>query len=142
MSETSTEWWSRMIVAGLLGLLVVHLFSSCTVIHGNAQAGTYTLATLGGDVTGYAQTADGVTAEKMDNSTSFREGNSTLRQAVWAGAAKSVANGISKAWSGVAKSKEVTARAVDANATTVKTTAIAAETEQARIAAEAAAAAE
>jgi hypothetical protein len=136
-----TDIWADFI---LVCLILVCLFfgTSCTVIHGNASEGTYTYASLGGDASDYAQTATGVTASKLDNSTSFREGNSTLRQAVWAGALKSVASTASKAWSGVKKSEQVTARAVDANANATRQAAIAAKTEQARIAAEAAAAVE
>jgi hypothetical protein len=141
MTERSTNFWADFILVFLI-LLCLFFGTSCTVIHGNASEGTYTYASLGGDASDYAQTATGVTASKLDNSSSFREGNSTLRQAVWAGALKSVASTAGKAWSGVKKSEQVTARTVDTNATTVKTTAIAAETEQARIAAEAAAAVE
>lgn len=131
--RSDLHWWTCMIEGGLIVFAMLFCCTSCTVIHGNAQAGTYTLATVGGDVTGYAQTAEGVTAEKLDNSTSFREGNSTLRQAVWAGAAKSVANGLSKAWSGVAKSKEVTARAATAESAATERAAIAAEVEKTAI---------
>ena len=53
-------------------------------MHGNASKGTYLLATVGGDVKDYAQTAGGVTVASMDNSSSFRSASDTVRKLVYA----------------------------------------------------------
>lgn len=60
---------------------------SCTVINGNSQTGRYTYASIGGNVTGLEQTAEGVKAGGIDNEASFRELNKTIRGSILSGAA-------------------------------------------------------
>lgn len=86
------------------------LLASCTVIHGDRNKGTYTLATVGGDVTEMAQTAEGYTAASLDNSKSFKEVAAAAKAQIWAGALKSVASTAGSTYQGITKAKEGTAR--------------------------------
>ena len=121
-------------------LLVSGCHTSCTVISGNASKGTYSLATVGGDLKDYAQTAQGATVASVDNSTSFRHASDTVRRMVYATIAGSVLkNGIA-GWQSVTNTKtgaEVTKQAAT-EATKQTTINAQAATEQARISAEAA----
>jgi hypothetical protein len=92
----------------LFAVLAGGLLPSCTVIHGDETRGTYTLASLGGDVSEMTQTSRGYAVARVDNSTSFRESASTLKNYIWAGALKSVANTAGSALKSVTKTKEAT----------------------------------
>lgn len=65
---------------------------SCTVISGNANTGRYAYASIGGNVTGLEQTANGVKAGGINNEAGFRELNKTARGSILAGAAVDLAN--------------------------------------------------
>ena len=119
-------------LASLAFLLVLPL-ASCTVIHGDATKGTYTFASLGGDAKGYAQTAAGVTAETLDNSTSFREGNKTLRQAIWASALEGTVNSIAGAVKSTTNAKTAAGLEATKSADAVKTAEIQAKTAETAI---------
>lgn len=108
LSVLFTRWKGGMLLLCAFGFATFSC--SCTVVHGDANKGTYTLATLGGDLTEMAQTPQGYTVSNMDNSKSFKEASSALKNYVWSGAFKSVASTAGKAWSGVEESKQVTAR--------------------------------
>lgn len=86
---------------------------SCTVMHGNKQKGTYTYASVGGDTKGYAQTADGATAEAVTTSSAFQELNKTIRFGVGAAAFKSVASSALSTYSSVKNASTAAGAAVD-----------------------------
>jgi hypothetical protein len=100
---TSKHKNGALLLAGMLLFL-----PSCTVIHGDQTKGTYTMATLGGDLNEMSQTAQGYTVAKLDTSSSFRETSSALKNYVWAGAFKSVATTAGSAFKSVTKTKEAT----------------------------------
>ena len=100
---------------------------ACTVAHGDMTKGTYLYATVGGDAKGLAQTSSGITAESLENSTSFREINKTGRFAIGAAAASAIARDIAGSWKSVTNTK---------TAATVSNTAATEATKQAGIAAD------
>ena len=109
--------------------------AACTSIQGNAQLGTYSYVSLGGNATNYAQTPGGVTAEAINNADSFREVSSTIRSAVYTSAAAAVAKNLSNNWAGV-KNTETAAtvsNAAGSEATSQAAIKAAAETEAIRI---------
>jgi hypothetical protein len=107
---------------------------SCTVVHGDANKGTYTLATVGGDLNDMAQTSQGYTVASMDNSKSFKEASGAIKAYVWAGALKSVAGTAGKAWTKTTSAKEVTKRTGIKETGLTERTQIAADVEKAQIA--------
>lgn len=115
-------------IAGALLLL-----PSCTVIHGNQSAGTYTYASLGGDAREYAQTPGGVTAAGLDNSTSFRDASSTVRRVVYAQVAGSVVKAGLNAWKATDNAKTAAGLEKAKSADAVKTAEIQAKTEETAI---------
>lgn len=116
-----------------LTLLLIASLPACTVVHGDRAKGTYTLATVGGDIAEMAQTSEGYTVATLDNSKSFKEASGAIKAYVWAGALKSVANTAGKAWTGVTKTKEATARTGLAEKGLTDRAGIAAEVEKAKI---------
>ena len=62
----------------LLCILLLGFLSSCTVVHGDATKGTYALATVGGDLKDYAQTANGITLVYKVKLDTIRLGDITL----------------------------------------------------------------
>jgi hypothetical protein len=131
----------KLLFPGLLWVALVILscfMSSCTVVHGNREKGTYTYATMGGDTKGLAQTSEGVTAESVTTSESFKSASDAIRKVIYA----QVAGSVIKA--GVAGYREITNAKTAAGTAKVQATeatkqsAIQAQstTEQARIASE------
>ena len=136
----------RFVRAALTAILLTAFATSCTVVHGDQTKGTYTLATVGGDVKDYAQTAAGVTVASLDNSTSFRSASDTIRKMVYAQIAGGVLKNVSNSWRSVANTKtaadvskvkavEGTKQASIAADAATKQAEISAQTEQAAISA-------
>jgi predicted secreted protein len=118
---------------GALVLVALLILPACTVIHGDQSKGTYTLATLGGDVSEMAQTPGGYTVAKVDNGTAFRETSSALKNYIWAGALKSVANTAGNTFKSVTRTKEATKTVGLQERGLTDRTGIAAEVEQTKI---------
>ena len=74
----------------MLSAIVLSL-PSCTVINGNSMTGRYTYASIGGNVTGLEQTAEGIKAGGIDNEAGFRELNKTARGSILSNAAVDLA---------------------------------------------------
>lgn len=87
--------WLLRLMAACLGVFIA---SSCTVVHTDATKGTSTLASLGGDMADYAGTPNGATFTRMENSTSFREINKSIRFGLGVAAAADVARSGLEAW--------------------------------------------
>lgn len=100
---------------------------ACTVMRGNANAGTYIYASIGGDAHGFAQTANSVTAESMTTSPSFQEINKTARLGIGVAGAVGITKDLSSSWRTVSNTK---------TAASVSNTAAAEATKQAGIAAD------
>jgi hypothetical protein len=122
-------------VSGAGSALLALFFSSCTVIHGNREKGSYLYASVGGDASELAQTSEGVTVAAVDNSKSFKELSGAAKSAIWAGALRSVANTAGTALTKVSKSKEATSRVGLTEKGLTDRAGIAADVEKARIAA-------
>lgn len=86
-------------------LLLFFAFPACTVIHGDKEKGTYLYAALGGDAKQYAQTSEGVVAESVTNSESFRKATNIAHSIIWASALKSVANAAAGAVKSISNTK-------------------------------------
>ncbi len=124
----------------LTSLLASTVFTSCVNVHGDASKGTYTMSALGTDLKGYAQTAQGVAADSIDNSTSFRSFSDTVRKMVYAQMAAGTLKNMAAAYKSIANTK-TTAEVAKVKAVEVtKRTAISADaaTQQAQIQANAA----
>ena len=99
----------------LLTLLCLLLWlPACTIVHTDANKGTSTLASLGGDMSDYAGTPNGATFTRMDNSSSFRELNKSIRFGLGVAAAANVAKSGLDAWKSTSNTK--TAADVSKNA--------------------------
>lgn len=107
--------------------------ASCTVISGKGSSGSYTYATLGGDVSGYTQSASGITAESVTTSSSFRELNKSARFGLGAAAVASVAKDLSSAWSSSGASGDALSASQSANQAATAQAKIAADLEKARL---------
>lgn len=107
--------------------------TSCTVISGKGSSGSYTYATLGGDVSGYTQSASGITAEAVTTSASFREINKSARFGLGAAAVASVAKDLSSAWSTTSASKDTLGASQAANQAATNQARIAADLEKTRL---------
>jgi hypothetical protein len=64
--------------------LLIFCSSSCTVVRGDRNKGTYLLATVGGDVKQYAQTSEGAMAGEVNNSSSFQKAITAAQHYIWA----------------------------------------------------------
>ena len=111
----------------LLLALMPLLATSCTVMTGNKQTGTYTYASLGGNVQGYAQTSEGATAQAIDNAESFRKATNIAHSIIWAKAFGSVADSISGALTKTNASDNATQLGIQKSADAVKIKGIEAE---------------
>jgi len=100
---------------------------ACTVIHGDATKGTYTFAGLGSDAKEYTQSASGVTAGSIDNSTSFRDVTKTVRWGLVAAATQGIASDLAGAYKSVTAAKEATKAAGIRSAADVEKAKIAAD---------------
>ena len=111
----------------LLTTLTLLLATSCTVMNGNKQTGTYTYASLGGNIQGYAQTSEGATAQVIDNAESFRKATNIAHSIIWAKALGSIADSLSGAWKGANASDNATTLGIQKSADAVKIKGIEAE---------------
>jgi len=125
-------------------LILCLALPACTVVQGDVTKGTYKLATVGGDLRGYAQSASGVTAETVDNSTSFREGNKTIRFGIGAAVASGIAKDLAGAFTNTRNAKTAAEVSKASGSEATKQAAIAADLKKTELtlAAEEAAAAE
>lgn len=89
----------------LLLLLLLLWLPACTIVHTDANKGTSTLASLGGDMSDYAGTPNGATFTRMENSGSFRELNKSIRFGLGVAAAANVAKSGLDAWKSTANTK-------------------------------------
>jgi len=116
----------------IFALLILPL-ASCSVMHGDATKGTYLAVGMGTDFKGIAQTPGGYTAEEINNSTSFREANKSVRTVIWASAAKDIANSLSGAWQSTQNAKTAADVSKAATAADVEKAAIEASTAEAAL---------
>jgi len=116
----------------IFALLILPL-ASCSVMHGDATKGTYLAVGMGTNFRGIAQTPAGYTAEEIDNATSFREANKSVRTVIWASAAKDIANSLSGAWQSTQNAKTAADVSKAATAAEVEKAAIEASTAEAAL---------
>lgn len=114
--------------------------SSCTVISGNATTGQYSYASVGGNVSNYAQTSSGVTAANIDNADGFRELNKSARFGIGAAAVVGIAKDLSASYASTTNAKTAAGVSKASGVEATKQAGIAADVSKAKIAAEAAAA--
>lgn len=117
----------------LIPIILAVATASCTVIHGDATKGTYTYASVGGDVEQYAQTPGGVTAGRIDNSKSFDRLNRTATNYLWANALENIVGSASNAWKSTQNAKTAAGVEKAKSADAVKTSEIEAGTRETEI---------
>lgn len=103
------------------------LLASCTVISGNKQTGTYTMASLGGNLDGYAQTSEGAAVQRIDNAESFRKATNIAHSIIWAKALGAITDSISGALKSTNASDNATQLGIQKSADAVKIKQIEAE---------------
>lgn len=94
---------------------------------GNKQTGTYTYASLGGNIQGYAQTSEGAAAQVIDNAESFRKATNIAHSVIWAKAVGSITDSISGALTKTNASDNATQLGIQKSADAVKIKGIEAE---------------
>lgn len=125
-------------MARLLLSLCLLCLTSCTVISGDASTGKYSYASVGGNVTNYAQTSSGVTAAAIDNASGFRELNKSARFGIGAAAVVGIAKDLSASYTATTNAKTAAGVNKAAGAEATKQAGIAADVSKAKIAAESA----
>lgn len=111
----------------LIALLALCTFPSCTVVRGDQTKGTYTMASVGGNLEGYRQSATEVSAGKIDNATTATKVVSAYQILGVSKVAADVTKNLTNKTTSVLQSKEVTTRAANAGAVDVEKTKIGAD---------------
>lgn len=104
----------------ILAAAILFCLPACTVMQGNEQLGTYSYASLGGQIQGYAQTSRGATAQSIDNAESFRKATNIAHSIIWAKALGSITDSLSGAWSSNNASDNATTLGLQKSADAVK----------------------